>query len=357
MRRRALSLVAGLALLAGAATARADRENAEFFAQRGEKAMREKAYDAAEGHYRRAVEEDAAFLPARAGLAEALAAQGRRGEAAAALRELLAAADAAPPLPAAWGEVVARARRRLKDLDVAGEGLSALLRTHADALAAFARGIRARNPALAERALRDALELVPDHTGARDGLVLLGKELPEGTVVIWDGQRFERWKPPPGDEAWGLKDGVLSLSLAKEARGLSTDAVYGGDFDLVMEARITKVHGEFPKVALVALSTGNNTGVVFGVNADQVNLDHETGPGESNRHRLWSALTRNVKPPFRASEWTSYEVRVRGEDLTVLVNGAPLRRLGRPGTATSGRVGFVVQDCRAEIRAFRLTPR
>src|SRR5262245_42001998 len=94
-------LLAAAALVLAAAVAAADRTSAKFFEERGDKAMAAKQYVDAEAHYRKALSEDATYHPARLGLANALAAEDKRDEAIAELRQVVAdfKATSDPPPP------------------------------------------------------------------------------------------------------------------------------------------------------------------------------------------------------------------------------------------------------------------
>src|SRR5688572_15065244 len=113
---RRTPLAAMLLALALAGGAAADRETAEFVAQRADKALQAKSWAEAESLYRKALEEDATLLRARMGLGEALLGSGQRAAGIAELRRFVDEASAVTPLPSALAAQVAKARTRLADL-------------------------------------------------------------------------------------------------------------------------------------------------------------------------------------------------------------------------------------------------
>ena len=346
--RARIGLVVGvLALLLGASPAHADRETADFFAKRGDRLLKDNDAGAAAEQYRRAIGEDDTFLPAQVGLGDALSAQGKTSEAAAAYRAAVAIADKAKPLPPAWTELAARARKRLTETDATGVTFERMQQKYADALVAVADKWKGKDPALSERALRIALDAVPDHPGAKERLgVFVGK----GVVVVFDGKAFDGFTPKEDDDTWKIVDGILRGGLANQAKGLLTERIFDADLDVRMEARVAKRLGESPKIGIVAAGGTKHEGLLFGAFDDLLILDNEKD--ESQRLRVWTTTIRNLKPTFDPTQWTKYEMRLRGDEISLFVNGLLLRKERRPKDRLGGVVGVHVQDAIVEVRAF-----
>src|SRR5687768_11941422 len=109
------------ALLAGGVAA--DRETAEFIAQRAEKALAARSWQEAERLFRKALEEDGTLLSARAGLGETLIGAGERAAGIAELRQFVEEAGPVAAAPPALAGVLARAKKRLTELDTLGTEL------------------------------------------------------------------------------------------------------------------------------------------------------------------------------------------------------------------------------------------
>jgi hypothetical protein len=351
---RGFCLLAVPAVLAFLATpVRADRETAEFFAKRAERAA--KAGDAAGAlaEWRKATAEDDGFVPAHVGLGEALLSAGAKDEALVEFRAAVAAAAKAKPLPAGWADLVARAKQRLAEKDAGGLTLERIQRAYVDALIALADRSKAKDPVLAQRALRRAAEVLPEDPAVVERRSATGTPAKE-KVVVFDGRSFEEFVPKSDDPIWTIADGVVRGGLAGKAKGLQTLRLFDADVDVKMEARLVKTLGASPKLAVIGAGGADNEGIVFGVLEDVVVLDEETGGGA--RRRIWTLLRRNAKPAFDPAQWTTYELRLRGDSVTVLVNGVVLRKEKRPKERREGTVGFVVQDGVAEVRKFEVQP-
>ena len=116
----------------------ADRETAEYFTKRADKSLRAKEWDKAEESYRRALEEDESYLPARFGLAEALIQAGKQSPGILELRRIIADAEKTPPEPS-WKSLVSKAKKRLEELDASGHALQKILDGYVAALVGIAK--------------------------------------------------------------------------------------------------------------------------------------------------------------------------------------------------------------------------
>jgi tetratricopeptide (TPR) repeat protein len=338
-RRLASAVLAAAALALSASPASGDRETAEFFAKRAEKLLQGGDAAGATEQYRRSLAEDDGYLPAHVGLGDALSASGSKSEAAAAYRAALAVADRTKPLPTGWAELAARARKSLAAADAGGVTLERIRQQYADALVSLADRWKAKDPPLAERALRLAVDAVPGHAAATERLEgFVGK----GVVVVFDGKAFDGFTPKPDDDTWKIADGILRGGLARKAKGLLTERIFDADLDVRMEARLVKKLGDSPKLGIVAAGTSKHEGLLFGAFDDTLILDDLKD--ESNRLRLWTGIIRNLKPACDPTQWTKYELRLRGAEISLLVNGVLLRKEKRPPERARGTVGVHVQD-------------
>jgi len=355
-RRASVAAAFAVALLAaGGGWARADRETAEYFAKRAEKALKASDAKTAVEQYRRAIAEDAEYLPAHVGLGEALLASGLPGDGAAALRAAVDLAAKVKPLPPAWVDLVAKAKQRLATVDTGGTSIEKIQRAYVDALVALADRSK-KDRGLAERALRRALEVSPGDTAIEKRLGALGVEAPAAAIVVFDGTSFDDFIPKPDDDkGWQIDGGVLRGGQQGKANSLQSSRIFDGDLDVRMEARLVKSFGDSPKLGLIAAGNPGQIALIFGVHEESVFFDHEFGP--SKKVRLWEAMRRSLKPTFEPSQWNRYEMRLRANEVTFLVNGNVLRKEKRPKERREGTVGVLAQDARIEVRAFDVVRR
>jgi tetratricopeptide (TPR) repeat protein len=343
------------ALAALGATGSADRETADLFTKRGDKAASQKSFADAVEQYKKAIAEEATYVPALFGLAEAYAAQSLSSDASQQFRAVIAASASVKPFPPAWNDLVTRAKKRLAELDAAaGTTIEKVQKQYVEDLLALAEKWKAKDRAVAERALRRALEIVPDNALAAERLAaLLGSA--GKAIAVFDGKAWDG-VAPTNDPLMSVTDGVLRAGIANKANAVHTTKFFEGDIDLRVEARIASHLGEFPKFTLMACETPKQESLLFGIHREDVLLEYDKSENGGTHDRLWSALMRNMKPAFDPEQWATYEMRIHGEDIVVLLNGTKLAKAHRPKECAGGRVGFLVQDCMVEIRQFTVTP-
>ena len=358
MRRRvaAYLVLCGLCALACGSVpeASADREAAEFFSKRGEKALKERNWPAAEEAFRRALGEDAGHLPALAGLAESLLGAGDATGGLAELRRAVEAADALkPPVPAGWAEVGARARKRLAEVDASGAALAKIQAKYADDLVLLATKWQRLDPGLAERALRRAARVQPGHPKATELLRKMGIDATADVTDLWNGADFEGWDG--ASAKWSVVDGTIVANVVEHAYEMHTLRTLEGNFDVRMEARFLEVK-EGSMFGLSACFRGSDTHWRLGVFAEKVILREYEAANRDGRTVL-DVLARNVKPPLDPRVWNRYELRFRTDEIVALVNGQVIGRDRRPKDETGGAVSLTMQSGRAAFRRIEAVPR
>jgi len=353
VRRRAAALVL---LALGAAFAFADRENAEFLGERGEKALAAKDWAGAEGHYRKALAEDPTWLPARFGLGEALLGLSRRDDAVAEFRAFTAGAKALTPLPDGWGALLQRAEKRLVQLDAAGTELRNLVDQHATALVSLSKKWAKGDPDLAVRAARRALSLRPGDAQAAQLIESLGQSAKGEPIALFDGTSLSGWLEAVLP-TWSAKDGAIEGSCRDAAYICRSERHFDGDFDVRCEARLVQSYeGSGPVFwALDAAYDGKESGYVLGVLKGALWFEEERGAEESKD--IVDASPSTLDKPFDAKEWHSLEVRLRGGRAIALVNGQEIGSTERSIARSGGFVGLKVQNCRVQYRKIEVVPR
>lgn len=346
---RALLAGALLALLlAGAALA--DRENAKFLAGRGDKALAAKKWDEAEGHFRKALDEDPTFLAARYGLAQALLGGGRSAPA---LEELRAFVEAARG-DAESKSLLAKAEKQLADLDAAGTALQKLVDGYADDLAALGDRWASKDPQLAEKAYRRAVKLKPGHARAAQGLEKMGKSAAGEVIDLFNGKDLAGWEwmNPP---TWQVVDGNLVATIRDAAVLARHERVFEGDFTVRIEAQLLE---EYPGPTLYSVLPAwkaEGDDYQLGLLGRNVLWCEET-PGAEDRDVVDKPYEQ-LKTTFDPKQWNVFELRFRGSRVTALVNGEVIGEEARPERRKGGFVGLKAQDVKVAFRKVQVEVR
>ena len=175
-------------------------------------------------------------------------------------------------------------------------------------------------------------------------------EPPAGFTSLFNGKDFTGWKVPDGDNGhWRVVDGVIDYDAQSEASGdknLWTQKEYG-DFTLRADWRIKETPFNNPRVPIVKpdgthkldasgkeiqmVVPDSDSGIFLrGEPKSQVNIwCWPIGSGEVYGYRMDknmpAAVRAGVTPKTNADknigEWNTFEITVRGNKLTVLLNG------------------------------------
>jgi 3-keto-disaccharide hydrolase len=176
-------------------------------------------------------------------------------------------------------------------------------------------------------------------------------EAPAGFVALFNGKDLTGWKVPPGDNGhWTVKDGVIDYDARSEAKGeksLWSDKSYG-DFVLKLDWRLKDEPGFKHGVPLI-LPDGSHkknadgkdelieiddvdSGIYLrGSSKAQVNIwMWPVGSGEVYGYRtdrkmppeVRAGVTPKAKADKPRGEWNTFEVAVKGDRLSVKLNGA-----------------------------------
>lgn len=350
---RALLIV--VALLGGVtwvhAPAVADRTSADFFVQRGDKALKEKKWSEAQEHFKRALEEDEHHVAARVGLGDAFLGAGNRAAAIEAWRKAVAAGDATKPFPAAWTEPLARARKRLAEMDAAGNALAQIVDKHVEALVALADRWASKDPPVAAKALRDALKLRPGHTKAAAAFEKMGS--PTGDwIPLFNGRNFDGWDLSDDIKVWTIEDGQMVVDIAGSGTlHMAHKRIFKGDFDIRVEAKILEIREGLCVFAIGGARKSPVLGSLLGViNGGGFELLEQDGAEREAQKSTYTGSIANLPKPFDPAEWTTYELQYRGKSLHVLVNGEEEFVRDREPGRDSGAVSLITSMVRAAVR-------
>jgi tetratricopeptide (TPR) repeat protein len=347
--RTAFALVVALAL---AGVAHADRETALFSAGRGDKALAAKKWDEAETHYRKAIEEDETFLPARYGLAQALVGAGKSAPAIEVLRKFVDDAHAeTAPMPADWKALVAKAEKQLTDLDAAGAALQKIQNAYVEQLVDFAQRWLAKDPVTAETALRRVLKMHPGHPKAVQLLEKAGRSTANEIVELIDGKSTAGWdgaEPP----TWSITDGNLQGHVQTGAYFARTLRTFDGDFIVRCEARVLDEYAQPVFFAMQVCGQGDHDYYSLGVLRGKLVWSDEQGPDKGRD--IVSIPPTDLKQQFDPRQWNTYEVRVSGKSSVALVNGEEIGHEERPEWRKGGFLGLKVQDVKVQFRKIQV---
>lgn len=175
-------------------------------------------------------------------------------------------------------------------------------------------------------------------------------EPPAGFTSLFNGKDFASWKVPDGDNGhWKIVDGVIDYDAASEASGdknLWTEREYT-DFVLRVDWRIKETPYVNPNVPYI-LPDGTHAKDITGKELKFALPDSDSGIfiRGSGKHQLnifcWPIgsgemygvrMDRQSPPEVRAAvtprtqadkpvgEWNRFEITVRGQTVTVVLNG------------------------------------
>lgn len=170
-----------------------------------------------------------------------------------------------------------------------------------------------------------------------------------GFTQLFNGKDFSGWTVPAGDNGhWRVVEGVIDYDAQSEAPGekhLYSEREYG-DFVLHLEWRIKETTGLYPvpvvlpdgthkldengKEIKVPLPNADSGIYLRGTSKAQVNIwCWPIGSGEVYGYRMNKAMppevragvTPLVKADKPVGEWNTFEITMRGDRLTVVLNG------------------------------------
>jgi hypothetical protein len=191
----------------------------------------------------------------------------------------------------------------------------------------------------------------------------------QGFVTLFDGKDLSHWIVPEGDNGhWTVKDGVIDYDARSEAKGtknLVSKEEYE-DFDLTLEWRIKEtpfVNTHIPYVLPdgthardirgkeIQLSLPDSDSGIYLRNRDgksQVNIwCWPIGSGEVYGYRMDPKMPASVRagvtPRHQADrpvgEWNRFEISLRRDRLTVVLNGVTvIENAELPGIESRGPI-------------------
>ena len=192
----------------------------------------------------------------------------------------------------------------------------------------------------------------------------------EGFQRLFNGKDFTLWKVPEGDNGhWKIVDGVIDYDARSEPKGdnnLWTVRKYR-DFVLRVDWRIKATPYKNPRVPIILpdgshkldengevirmIVPDSDSGIfIRGYPKSQVNIwCWPVGSGEVYGYRMDqkmpAAVRAGVTPRVNADkhigEWNRFEITVRGDRLTVVLNGTTvLEKAQLPGIPEEGPIGL-----------------
>ena len=191
-----------------------------------------------------------------------------------------------------------------------------------------------------------------------------------GFVPLFNGKDLSGWKIPAGDNGhWKVVDGVIDYDAESEAAGdksLWSEKAYG-DFILRVDWRLKSTPYVNPGVRLIrwdgthkkdadgkdiAIAVPDSDSGIYlrGSDKSQVNIwSWPIGSGEVYGYRTDPAVTAAVRAgvtPSRNADrdigaWNSFEITMRGDRLTVVLNGERvLNNAQLPGVPARGPIAL-----------------
>jgi tetratricopeptide (TPR) repeat protein len=344
-----------VAMTCAAPAVSADRESAQHFTQRGDKALQTKTWAEAEQLYRRALEEDATFLPARFGLAEALFGAGQRGPGIDEMRKFCDESAKVNPLPVAWKTLQTRAKKKLGEMDTLGAEWAKTVQEHVTALLAFAGRWKTKDPTIAVKALEAAAALRPDDSEVKERLTELQGATGPKAQPLWNGKDFAGWTGISAGGVWNIEDGAVVAQAKGNAYLGRSETLLKGNFDLRAEIKLHESLGRVPLYAIVGTMKEDRVKVVFGVLDTEIVVDEWNG--EKKPTELFHKPMSQFTPAVDAKAWNTFELRYRADRLFAFLNGQEVYSWPRSETRDSGYPAMQLQDARVGFRRIEYVPR
>ncbi|MHC4875716.1 MAG: 3-keto-disaccharide hydrolase [Planctomycetota bacterium] len=191
-----------------------------------------------------------------------------------------------------------------------------------------------------------------------------------GFVSLFNGSDFSGWKVPEGDNGhWKIVDGVIDYDAASEAEGDKNlwSAKDYGDFVLKVDWRIKETPYLNPRVPIIKpdgthkkdvegneikITVPDSDSGIFlrGQGKSQVNIwCWPIGSGEVYGYRMDKSMPPEVRagvtPKVNADhdlgEWNTFEITMKGDRLTVVLNGTTVIRSAQlPGIPERGPIAL-----------------
>ena len=192
----------------------------------------------------------------------------------------------------------------------------------------------------------------------------------DGFTPLFNGRDLSGWKVPAGDNGhWRVIDGVVDYdaeSEAKDEKSLWSEKEFG-DFVLKLEWRIKATPYVNPNVPIVRWDGSHKKGpdgkeiripvpdsdsgiYLRGSSKAQINIwAWPVGSGEVYGYRMDEKLPTTVRAGVTPSknadrdigEWNAFEITMRGDRLTVVLNGeAVISKAQLPGVPARGAIAL-----------------
>lgn len=332
---------------------RADGEPAVAAApavEAGRKALEQKDWPAARTEFTRALELDPRSDEARLGMAETLAGLADSAGSRKLLRELLVDLETQVPLDAPRVAIYARARKRLIDASKSDAALDALVRKHAEGLAATATKWASKDPEAAEEAYMSALRLAPDLPGIPERLAKL-KEGASGRVIrCFNGRDSTGWDFFAAP-MWRVVGGAIVAEI-KSPYIMRYHRKWSGDYDVVVELQLLEEYPKegVPHISIRAHYVDDHNNLGFGYMAGRLEVHSGYGKAEDDHTVHFAKLFTELEGSPDPRAWNVYEIRFRGKQVTAMLNGKEIASASRPLAPAPGYVAVKGQCAKFTIR-------
>lgn len=355
---RATTILAGMLLAFFVAMPlRADEGAAKFFTERGMKAVDDGDLDEAERNFTKALGEQDGWVPALLGLAKVWQGRGEKDRAIGYLTEILDRRDRGE-LKASDREIADQAVEILKEIDRPRLEYRELVQAYVAKLVDLAERSAKKSPDLASRCLARILRVAPDHPAAARLQKEYGIRPPSSAggpaaaaaneTLLFNGKDISDWTGSA--DIWSVRDGMLVATAGDAAWYMRHTTELEGDYTIIYEVRVKEDTGSEPVVGFQWALTGVYQTYNLLMFDDKFLMEHVHG-GPDQKEKLATTDFYQIKGGVDRSVFNRFEVRVKGNRATCLVNGKEICRYDAPDRSVfKGYPSILVQCCTAEFR-------
>ena len=174
-------------------------------------------------------------------------------------------------------------------------------------------------------------------------------------VALFNGADLKTWVDADFPY-WQVVEGNVIGDIREGSKQIRTQAPVEGDFDIRMEARFLEQRaGQDAMIGLLAGYRGTNDFLGIGLINGKVYFWDRLSDKEK---RIFVKIPiEEWKVPFDPAQWNAYELRLRGDQVTALINGEVVGQEVRSDARKGGFAALYAQAAKVAFRKIELQRR